>query len=112
MDTIAAISTAPGNAGIGIIRISGDKSFDIIKKIFKTKDKLVDIKPNTIRYGHIASGDEIIDEVLVSFFKTPKSFTTENMCEINSHGGTVIMKKILELCLKNGAVLAEPRRVY
>lgn len=112
MDTIAAISTAPGNAGIGIIRISGDKSFDIIKKIFKTKDELIDIKPNTIRYGHIASGDEIIDEVLVSFFKAPKSFTTENMCEINSHGGTVIMKKILELCLKNGAVLAEPRRVY
>ena len=112
MNTIVAISTAPGNAGIGIIRLSGDESFDIIRKIFKTKNNLIDIKPNTIKYGHIASGDEIIDEVLVSFFKAPKSFTTENMCEINSHGGTVIMQRILELCLENGAILAEPRRVY
>lgn len=112
MNTIVAISTAPGNAGIGIIRLSGDESFDIIRKIFKTKDELVNIKPNTIRYGYIASGDEIIDEVLVSFFKAPKSFTTENICEINSHGGTIIMQRILELCLENGAILAEPRRVY
>ena len=112
MNTIVAISTAPGNAGIGIIRLSGDESFDIIRKIFKTKDELVNIKPNTIRYGYIASGDEIIDEALVSFFKAPKSFTTENMCEINSHGGTIIMQRILELCLENGAILAEPRRVY
>ena len=112
MNTIVAISTAPGNAGIGIIRLSGDESFDIIRKIFKTKNNLIDIKPNTIRYGYIASGDEIIDEVLVSFFKAPKSFTTENMCEINSHGGTIIMQRILELCLENGAILAEPRRVY
>ncbi len=112
MNTIVAISTAPGNAGIGIIRLSGDESFDIIRKIFKTKDELVNIKPNAIRYGYIASGDEIIDEVLVSFFKAPKSFTTENMCEINSHGGTIIMQRILELCLENGAILAEPRRVY
>lgn len=108
MSTIAAISTAMGNSGIGIIRMSGDKSFDIIKKIFKTKTEKVDIKPNTINYGHIVSGDEIIDEVLVSFFKSPKSFTTENMVEINSHGGIVIMNKILDLCLKNGAELAEP----
>lgn len=112
MNTIVAISTAPGNAGIGIIRLSGDESFDIIRKIFKTKGELVNIKPNTIRYGYIASGDEIIDEVLVSFFKAPKSFTTENMCEINSHGGIIIMQRILELCLENGAILAEPRRVY
>ena len=112
MNTIVAISTAPGNAGIGIIRLSGDESFDIIRKIFKTKNNLIDIKPNAIRYGHIASGDEIIDEALVSFFKAPKSFTTENMCEINSHGGTIIMQRILELCLENGAILAEPRRVY
>lgn len=108
MSTIAAISTAMGNSGIGIIRMSGDKSFDIIKKIFKTKTEKVDIKPNTINYGHIVSGNEIIDEVLVSFFKSPKSFTTENMVEINSHGGIVIMNKILDLCLKNGAELAEP----
>ena len=108
MDTIVAISTAVGNSGIGIIRISGEDSFEIIKKIFKTKRKMVDIKPNAINYGYIADRDEIIDEVLVSFFKSPKSFTTENMCEINSHGGSIIMNKILELCIKNGARLAEP----
>lgn len=112
MSTIAAISTATGNSGIGIIRISGEESFEIIKKIFKSKSKKIDIKPNTIKYGHIVHGDEIIDEVLVSFFKAPKSFTTENMCEINSHGGIVVMNKILELCLENGAELAKPRRIY
>ena len=108
MDTIVAISTAIGNSGIGIIRMSGEESFEIIKKIFKTKKKEVDIKPNTINYGYIVDRDEIIDEVLVSFFKSPKSFTTENMCEINSHGGITIMNKILEICIKNGARLAEP----
>lgn len=110
MNTIVAISTATGNAGVGIIRLSGEDCFEILKKIFNIKD--VDIKPNTIRYGYIRDRDEIIDEVLVSFFKTPKSFTRENMCEINSHGGTIVMKKILELCIKNGARLAEPRRIY
>lgn len=108
MSTIVAISTAVGNSGIGIIRMSGEESFEIIKKIFKTKSKTINIKPNTINYGHIVSGDEIIDEVLVSFFVAPKSFTTENMCEINSHGGILVMNKILEICLENGAELAEP----
>ena len=112
METIAAISTAIGNSGIGIIRISGENSFKIIKKIFIPKNKKMEIKANTINYGYIARGDNIIDEALVSFFIAPKSFTTENMCEINSHGGAVVMKKILELCLENGAVLAEPRRIY
>ena len=70
--------------------------------------KIEDIKGYTIKYGHIVDNEKIIDEVLVSYFKAPKSYTTENMCEINSHGGTVILKEILELCLKNGAELAEP----
>ena len=108
MDTIVAISTAIGNSGIGIIRLSGENCFDIIKKIFKAKGKEVNIKPNTINYGYIVDRDEIIDEVLVSFFKSPKSFTMENMCEINSHGGIIIMNRILEICIKNGARLAEP----
>ena len=112
MSTIVAISTAVGNAGIGIIRMSGEESFEIIKKIFKTKSKKVDIKPNTINYGYIEDRGEIIDEVLVSFFKAPKSSTTENMCEINSHGGSLVMDRILKLCLKNGAELAEARRIY
>ena len=92
--------------------MSGEDSFKIIKRIFRFKSKKVDITPNTIKYGYIVSGDEIIDEVLVSFFKQGKSFTMENMCEINSHGGIIVMRKILELCIKNGATLAEPRRIY
>ena len=109
MSTIAAISTAPGNAGIGIIRLSGDDCFKILQKIFKSKNK-GEIKGYTIKYGNIvkSENDEIIDEVLVSYFVAPKSYTKENMCEINSHGGIVVENQILEECLKNGAVLAEP----
>ena len=110
MSTIASISTAPGIGGIGIIRMSGEKSFEILQKIFepKTQQNIEEIKGYTIKYGNIVENGEVIDEVLVSYFKAPKSYTTENMCEINSHGGNVIVRKILELCLKNGAELAEP----
>ena len=110
MSTIVSISTAPGIGGIGIIRMSGEKSFEILEKIFKPKtfQEIEDIKGYTIKYGHIVENNEIIDEVLVSYFKAPRSYTTENMCEINSHGGNVVVKKILEICLKNGAKLAEP----
>ena len=90
--------------------MSGEDCFKILEKIFKQKNeqKIEDIKGYTIKYGTIVDNNETIDEVLVSYFKAPKSYTTENMCEINSHGGNVIVKKILELCLKNGAELAEP----
>ena len=110
MSTIVGISTAPGIGGIGIIRMSGENTFNILDKIFvpKNKQPIEDIKGYTIKYGHIIENDEIIDEVLVSYFKAPKSYTTENMCEINSHGGNLIIKKILEICLKNGAEMAEP----
>lgn len=107
MSTIAAISTAPGIGGIGIIRMSGEKTFEILNKIFVTNDK--PIAGYTLKYGKIVDDKNvIIDEVLVSYFIAPNSYTRENVCEINSHGGMVVMKKILELCLKNGAVLAEP----
>ena len=111
MSTIAAISTAMGNGGIGIIRMSGDNCFDILKKMFVSKDrkKLDSIRGYTIKYGYIVNeNEEIIDEVLVSFFTAPRSYTMEDMCEINSHGGLVIEKMILEQCLKNGAQIAEP----
>ena len=110
MSTIASISTAPGIGGIGIIRMSGKNTFNVLDKIFQAKSpkSIEEIPGYTIKYGHIIDGEKIIDEVLVSYFKAPKSYTTEDMCEINSHGGTVIMRKILELCLKNGAELAEP----
>mgnify|MGYP004549048185 FL=1 len=110
MSTIASISTAPGIGGIGIIRMSGERSFEVLDKIFiaKNKQNIDEIKGYTIKYGNIVEDGNVIDEVLVSYFKAPRSYTTENMCEINSHGGTVIVRKILELCLKNGAELAEP----
>lgn len=90
--------------------MSGNKCFDVLNKIFKPKkeEKIEDIKGYSIKYGFIVNKDEIIDEVLVSYFKAPKSYTTENMCEINTHGGNIVIRKILELCLKNGANLAEP----
>ena len=90
--------------------MSGKECFKILEKIFKPKkeEDIEDIKGYSIKYGNIVENDIIIDEVLVSYFKAPKSYTTENMCEINSHGGNVVMKKILEICLKNGAELAEP----
>ena len=107
MSTIAAISTAPGIGGIGIVRMSGKECFDILDKFFKPiSDK--PIKGYSIKYGKIYDNDEVVDEVLVSYFIGPKSYTTENMCEINSHGGMIVMKKILAVCLKNGADLAEP----
>ncbi len=110
MSTIAAISTSPGIGGIGIIRISGEDTFDIISKIFKMKkEQPIDSIPGySFKYGHIIYNDSIIDEVLVSFFKAPNSYTGENICEINSHGGIVIMNRILEACLSSGAILAEP----
>lgn len=108
MSTIAAISTAPGNSGIGIVRLSGKDSIKIINKIFKPV-KAGETKGYTIKYGHIIENEnEIIDEVLVSFFIEPKSYTGENMCEINSHGNNIVLKRILDLCIKNGAELAEP----
>ena len=113
MSTIVAISTAPGIGGIGIVRMSGEECFSILDKIFLPAHKNRvenEIKGYTIRYGNIINpkSKEIIDEVLVSYIKSPKSYTKEDMCEINSHGSTVIIRKILELCLENGAQLAEP----
>ena len=112
MNTIAAISTATGAGGIGIIRMSGEKCFEILEKIFNPIKKYNnnEIEGYTIKFGYIVDKEknEKIDEVLVSFFRNPKSYTMENMCEINSHGGIIIERKILELCLKNGADIAEP----
>ena len=90
--------------------MSGKDSFKVLEKIFKPKkeQKIDEIKGYTIKYGNIVENGDVVDEVLVSYFKAPKSYTTENMCEINSHGGNVVVKKILEICLKNGAELAEP----
>ena len=106
-DTIAAISTSLGVGAISIIRVSGNESIDIVNKLFKGKD-LTKVESHTIHYGHIVDKEEIIDEVLVSVMKSPKTFTTEDIVEINSHGGIATTNKVLELLLTNGARLAEP----
>lgn len=104
-DTIAAIGTALSNSGISIIRISGKDSLNIIRKIFVSNSKIM---PNNIIYGKIVENRKVVDTVLVSYFKNPKSYTGEDVCEINCHGGVQITREILQLVLANGARLAEP----
>lgn len=104
-DTIAAVGTALSNSGISIIRISGKDSINIIRKIFVSNSKIM---PNNIIYGKIVENGKVVDTVLVSYFKNPKSYTGEDVCEINCHGGVQITREILQLVLANGARLAEP----
>lgn len=106
-DTIAAISTTLGVGAISIIRVSGSDAIKIVNSIFKGKD-LEKVESHTISYGHIKDGDNLLDEVLVSVMKSPKTFTTEDIVEINCHGGIATTNKVLEAVLKNGARLAEP----
>ena len=106
-DTIAAISTTVGVGAISIIRVSGPESIKIVNKIFKEKD-LEKVESHTIHYGHIIYKDEIQDEVLVTVMKSPKTFTTEDIVEINCHGSIAVTKKILEILLTLGCRLAEP----
>lgn len=109
-ETIAAVATALNDSGIGIIRVSGDDSFEIVNKIFRSPGKktLLDYESHTINYGFIYDGEELLDEVMVSVFKAPRSYTTENTVEINCHGGVLVTNKVLEAVLKNGARIAEP----
>ena len=109
-ETIAAIATSLNTSGISIIRISGDDSVSIADKIFVSKNnmKVSDFKSHTIHYGYIADHENYIDEVLVSYFKGPNSYTAEDTVEINCHGGILVTKKILQLVLENGARLAMP----
>jgi len=119
-DTIAAIATSLSDSGIGIVRISGSKSFEIIDSIFRNKygkRNLLKYKSHTIHYGYIIDNinlieekweDYIIDEVMVSVMKSPNTYTTEDTVEVNCHGGVLLMKKILEIIIKNGARIADP----
>ncbi len=112
MNTIAAIATAMSSSGIGIVRVSGEESFQIIDKIFKGKGKgekkLSNEPSHTIHYGYICDGDEVIDEVLVLIMRGPRSYTAEDTVEIDCHGGVLVTKRILETVLKYGASPAEP----
>ncbi|MCH5249019.1 MAG: tRNA uridine-5-carboxymethylaminomethyl(34) synthesis GTPase MnmE [Lachnospiraceae bacterium] len=111
-DTIAAISTAMSNSGIGIIRVSGDEAISLTNRIFVNKNKkncLTEYSSHTIHYGYIVDENEnIIDEVMISIMKAPNSYTTEDTVEINCHGGVFIMKKIMDTVLKTGVRAAEP----
>lgn len=110
-DTIAAISTPPGEGGIGIIRISGQKSLEIIRDIFKSPgNSPVEISPRKVHYGYVVDPetDDRIDEVIVTFMKAPRSYTTQDVVEINCHGGPVVLKKVLDLAINGGARIAEP----
>ena len=104
-DTICALATAPGGA-IGIIRISGPQSLEILSHVY-TKD-LTSAQPNTVHYGHIKDDSEIIDEVLVSIFRAPHSYTGEDSAEISCHGSHYIVQRILDLLVKQGCRTAHP----
>lgn len=107
MDTICAIATPRGKGGISVIRISGEDAFKITKKIFKSNKDIEKAEGYTILYGNIVENETKIDEVLVSVFRAPKSFTGENVCEISCHGGVVVTETILDLLIKNGCVMAD-----
>ena len=108
-DTIAAVATAPGEAGIGIVRLSGPKALDIANKIFKPIKGNTDLSMQVRKlvYGHVYDQDKVIDEVLVSYMKKPHTFTREDVVEINCHGGYISVRKILEAVIRNGARLAD-----
>ncbi len=111
IDTIAAIATAMTNSGIGIVRISGEEAFSIIDKIYRSKKGnkiLSQMKSHTVHYGYICDGEKTIDEVMVLIMKGPNSYTAEDTVEIDCHGGTLVMKRILETAIKYGARPAEP----
>ena len=110
-DTIAAIATAMGNSGIGIVRISGQEAVTVADRIFKEKGKqeMLEGSPShTIHYGYIYDGDQVVDEALVMLMRGPRSFTAEDTVEIDCHGGMLVTRRILETVLKAGARLAEP----
>lgn len=107
-ETIAAIATGLTNAGIGIIRVSGDMAIDVVDKIFYTKNGLKTKLSHTINYGHIVEDGNIVDEVLVMLMKAPRTYTGEDTVEINCHGGILVLQKVLKLVLKAGARIAKP----
>ena len=111
-DTIAAISTSQGVGAIAIVRVTGPDAIEIVNKIYKGKD-LTKVESHTINYGKIVDrSGKMIDEVLVSVMKAPKTFTTEDIVEINCHGGIATTNKVLELLLLKGARLATPNPTY
>ena len=110
-DTISAISTGMTNSGIGIVRIIGDDALCVADKVYNGKKKISEQESHTIHYGHIVEGDQVIDQVLVSVMKAPRTYTGEDTIEINCHGGSLVVNKVLELVIRKGARLAEPGEI-
>ena len=111
MDTIAAIATANGSSGVGIIRISGEEAFPIADRVVRLpggKNRLSDAKSHTIHYGFVCEGEESIDEALILLMRAPRSFTAEDTVELQCHGGMLVTRRVLEAVLRAGARLAEP----
>lgn len=106
-DTIAAIATPPGIGAIGVLRLSGDKSFDIVQKLFPSKD-LRSQPPNTLHVGYLKEDEKILDEVVISLFKKPASYTGEDVIEISCHGSPYVQQQVLDALIRNGARLAKP----
>ena len=106
-DTIAAISTPLGTGGVGVIRVSGSKAFEILAKIFEGKTEVSKFKPSRFYHGHITSGKDVLDEVIILPFFEPNSYTGENVFEVQCHGGVNVVNSILNLILNSGARLAE-----
>ena len=98
-DTIAAISTGMTNSGIGIVRLSGNEALEIADKVYRGKEKITEVPSHTIHYGHIADGEETVDEVLMMVMHGPRTFTGEDTVEINCHGGTYVVSRVLETVL-------------
>lgn len=109
-DTIAAIATPPGEAGIAVIRISGPEAIAVVDRLYQGKNRLKDVDSHTIHYGYIVdpSSGERLDEVLVTVMKAPRTYTREDVVEVNCHGGLVVVKRVLQALLNHGARLAEP----
>ena len=113
-DTIVAIATALGVGAVGIVRVSGNESFTIADKIFTTKPsrKVGQIPAKRVTFGHIYDGSELVDEALILTFHAPNSYTAQDVVEFQTHGGSAVLRKVLELCMQAGARLAKPGRVY
>ena len=110
-DTIAAIATAVANAGIGIVRISGEEAFAVIDKVYrprKGEKKLSLAQSHTVHYGYICDGEKIVDEAMVLILRAPNTYTREDTVEIDCHGGALVLQRVLETVVKHGARTAEP----
>jgi tRNA modification GTPase len=109
-DTIAAIATAPGQAAVGIVRVSGPESYPIVARLFRPASgkRVTDLAANQVVFGRLYDGDALVDECLLLTFRAPRSYTTQDVLEIQTHGGTAVVQRVLDVCLQQGARLAKP----